>query len=166
MAYRLGAGLHLFRANSPTPPRGGLMLIGEDGFDGMGDVNLFTHEVMRECMNRGYQGVIFDPESRPTPAMARIISALSDQLGRRKMSFYLPESYSNYSASARILIPSAISGGTLQRRLEDVVERYGAKRVVLCLDRSAEDFHLPAPQGAGRPLTRDELRRQIGRAHV
>lgn len=161
MAYRLGNGFHLFRANFPAMPQGGLMMIGEDHFDGEGDPTIFCREVLRECTARKFNGVIFDPESKPTPAISRIISFLAEQTARRGLSFYLPESYSNYSKTAKIMISSALSGGTLQQRLKEAVDLYGNDRVVLCIDRTAEDFYLPAPKGAGRPLSRDELHKRI-----
>jgi len=161
MAYRLGSGSHLFRSSFPAPPRGGLMMIGEDRFDGQGDAPVFCREVLRECQLKNFSGVIFDPESSPTPTLSRIIVGLGEQLSRRGLSYYLPETYCKYSNTARIMISSAISGGTLQQRLSQAIERYGISRITLCLDRSAEDFYLPAPQGTGRPLTRDELRRRI-----
>lgn len=160
-AYRLGNGSHLFRANFPAMPQGGLMMIGEDHFDGQGDVNLFCREVIRECTARKFSGVVFDPESPPTPALARVISSLSEQTARRGWSFYLPESYSNYSSTAKIMVSSSISGGTLRQRLQEATERYGFDRTVLCIDRSAEDFYLPAPKGTGRALSRDELQKRI-----
>jgi hypothetical protein len=161
MAYRLGSGPHLFRANFPAVPRGGLMMIGEDRFDGQGDVSTFCREVIRECAAKNFTGIIFDPESKPTPPISQIINILSEQSGRRGWPFYLPEAYSNYSNTAKIMISSSISGGTLRQRLSDAIHRYGANRVALCIDRSAEDFYLPAPHGAGRPLTRDELRKRM-----
>ena len=76
MAYRVGGGPHLFRANLPIPARGGLMMIDDAGFDGRGDPGPFCQEVMRECTARGYTGVIcgFD---RPFPLLGRVIAELS-----------------------------------------------------------------------------------------
>jgi hypothetical protein len=161
MAYRLGNGSHLYRANFPAMPQGGLMMINEDQFDGQGDIGIFCREVLRECTAKKFSGVVFDVESPPTPALTRIISTLSEQTARRGWSFYLPESYTNYSKTAKIMISSALSGGTLQQRLKDAADHYGSDRIVLCIDRSAEDFYLPAPKGAGNPLSRDELKKRI-----
>lgn len=161
MAYRIGTGPHLFRASASIAPRGGLMMIGEDRFDGQGDASMFCREVLRECHAKGFTGVIFDPESQPSPTMARIIAGLSEHLPRRGLSFFLPEAYGNYSSTAKIMISSAVSGGSLKNRLSSVIEQYGVNRVALCLDRSAEDFYLPSPQGSGRALSRDELLHRI-----
>ncbi|MBP1758279.1 MAG: hypothetical protein H6Q61_528 [Firmicutes bacterium] len=161
MAYRIGNGPHLYRAQFPAMPKGGLMMIGEDNFDGQGDVTVFCREVIRECQARGFTGILFDPESAPSPALSKIISILSEQITRRGWSFYLSEAYSNYSDNARILVSSAISGGSLHQRLSAAADRYGAQRVTLCIDRSAEDFFLPASRGSGRPLSREELQQKI-----
>ena len=161
MAYRIGNGPHLYRAQFPAMPKGGLMMISEDNFDGQGDITAFCREVIRECQARGFTGILFDAESSPSPTLARIFSHLGEEAARRGWSFYLPEAYSNYSDNARILVPSAISGGSLRQRLSDAAERYGPQRITLCIDPSAEDFFLPAPKGSGRPMSREELQQKI-----
>ena len=55
------------------------------------------------------------------------------------------------------MIPSALSGGSLQRRLEEALERFGESRTALALEKVAEDFFLPSPTGSGQPLTEQEL---------
>ena len=59
----------------------------------------------------------------------------------------------------------AASGGggkkkVLRHPLE-AQERFGRDRVVLALQRVAEDFFLPSPTGSGTPLTQEELRERI-----
>ncbi len=156
-AYRLGKGSHLLRANFPAVPRGGLMMIGATEFDGLGESMQFCREVLNECGNRQFSGVVFDLEAQPSPALSRLLTMLGEQLHRRSLPLYLPEAYQNFVPGAMLMVSTAISGGSLEKRLEDAVARYGAARIALCIDRSAEDFYLPAPQGSGRPLSRDEL---------
>ena len=160
MAYRLGGGPHLFRANLPVTAVGGLMVIDDAGFDGRGDPGPFCKEVVRECSLRGFTGVVCDFE-RPLSLSGRILSDLSGLLARQGWPLYVSESYARYSDSAKVLIPTALSGGTLQGRLEEAVERYGAERVVLAVERVAEDFYLPAPTGSGTRLTREELQQRM-----
>ena len=62
---------------------------------------------------------------------------------------------------AQVCISSALSGGTLVQRLREAQERFGRDRVVLALQRVAEDFFLPSPTGSGTPLTQEELRERI-----
>ena len=132
MAYRVGGGPHLFRANLPIPARGGLMMIDDAGFDGRGDPGPFCQEVMRECTARGYTGVIcgFD---RPFPLLGRVIAELSPLLERQGWPFYISELYARYSDTAKILIPTALSGG----------------------------FFLPSPTGQGIPLSQEALQARI-----
>ncbi len=108
MAYRVGGGPHLFRANLPVPVRGGVMLIDDAGFDGRGDPAPFCQEVVRECAARGYTGVICDFD-RHLPLLGQVIAGLSPLLAKRGWPLYVPEPYGRYSATAKVLIPTALS---------------------------------------------------------
>lgn len=160
MAYRIGGGPHLFRAGLPVTACGGLMYVDDSGFDGRGDPGPFCQEVVRECAHRSYSGVVCDFE-RPLTLSGRIVGDLAALLSRQGKPLYVSESYARYADAAKVLIPSALSGGTLQGRLQEAVERYGAGRVVLAVQRTAEDFYLPAPTGAGTPLTLEELQQRM-----
>lgn len=161
LAYRIGNGPHLFRVSTSPLPRGGLMVIGDDDFNGQGDAQAFCREVVRECNTRGFGGIVLDLDLDPTPTIVRIIQLLSEQCKRQSWDLYLPEIYGSYSDSAKILLSCAISGGALDARLGAAAQRYGAARVVLCITRSAEDFYLPAPGGGGRALSRTQLKEQM-----
>ena len=156
MAYRVGGGPHLFRSNQPIPARGGLMYIDDGGFDGRGTPDAFCQEVVRECAARGFGGVIcaFD---RRLPLLSAVVEQLGPMLARQGRSFYVSEPYGRCTATGRVLIPTALSGGSLRQRLGEAAERYGAGRVALAVERTAADFFLPSPDGQGRPLTREEL---------
>lgn len=160
MAYRVGGGPHLFRANLPVPAHGGLMVIDDTGFDGRGDPEPFCQEVVRECSARGYTGVVCDFE-RPLNLLGRIVSGLAPLLDRQGWPLYVSEQYARWSDTAKALIPTALSGGSLHQRLTDALELYGPGRVALAVERSAEDFFLPSPTGQGIPLSREELARRI-----
>lgn len=85
-------------------------------------------------------------------------------LPRRGWTLYVPESYGARLQRARVMISSALSGGSLALRLEEASGCFGADRVALALQRVAEDFALPSSTGNGQPLTREELaqkRRQM-----
>ena len=58
----------------------------------------------------------------------------------------------------RILVTTAVSGGSLRALLEDAAARYGAERLLLGVERVAMDFPLPCPSGEGVALTDAELR--------
>ena len=160
MAYRVGGGPHLFRSSQPNPPRGGLMYIDDGGFDGRGTPDAFCQEVVRECAARGFGGVVcaFD---RKLPLLSAVVEQLGPMLVRQGRSFYVSEPYGRCTATGRVLIPTALSGGSLRQRLGEAVERYGAGRVALAVERTAADFFLPSPDGQGRPLTREELKARL-----
>ena len=148
VAYRVGGGPHLFRASIPVSVRGGLMVIDNTGFDGRG-------------MARGYDGILCDFEGHPLQVLAQAVRTLGELTKKRGWPLYVTEAYAPFSDSAIALIPSALSGGSLQQRLQEAVERFGAARVALAVERVAEDFFLPSPTGQGMPLTREELRQRL-----
>ena len=157
MAYRVGGGPHLFRASLPVAARGGYMVIDDAGFDGLGEPTPFCHEVMRECSARGFDGVICDFEGRPLTLLGKIVTELGELMGKRGWPLYVTEPYARFSDKTRILVSSALSGGSLQQRLAGMTEQYGAHRVALAVERIAQDFFLPSPTGQGVPLTREQL---------
>lgn len=57
----------------------------------------------------------------------------------------------------RILVGTAVSGGSLRQLLAEAAARYGTRRLVVGLERVAMDFPLPCPTGEGIPLTGTEL---------
>ena len=159
MAYQIGQGFHLLRANIPLGLRGGLMMLG----DGDPDIDLapdcpeaFSAQVVRECIGRGFDGVVL-AFSRTSPALHAAAAALSGRLRRQGGQLYLPESFAADSDWARILIPTNISGGSLSARLQEVIGHYGHERICLDIERVRIDFCLPTDQGHGKKLTAREL---------
>ncbi len=156
LAYRLGPGPHLFRADSAALPRGGLMVADDKEFDPLGSVSPLCQEILRECQARGFSGAILDFDSR-LPPLEQIARQLDEQFARQGLALYVPERLAAAAPHARVMIPSALSGGSLRQRLEEALARFGESRTVLALERRAEDFRLPSPTGSGRPLTGREL---------
>ena len=160
IAYRVGEGPHLFRANTPVAPREGLMVVDDGGWRGEGDGETLCNDVLRECAARHFSGVVCRFQGKAVPGLEDVVARLGETCGRRGLSLYVSEPYAQSGGGAKVLIPSALSGGTLRGRLEDAGNRFGFGRVALWVDRSAEDFLLPAPSGAGTPLTMAELNRR------
>ena len=161
MAYRVGGGPHLFRSKMPVSVRGGLMAVDNVGFDGRGEPTSFCQEVIRECSARNFDGVLLDLEGRPLSLLGRIVAELGELMHKRGWPLYVPEAYGSFSDKTRVLISSALSGGSLTQRLTEAAERYGTQRLALAVERVAEDFYLPSPTGQGVPLSRDELRARM-----
>lgn len=160
-AYRVGRGPHLFRSGTSVPVRGGLMAVDAQGFDGRGEHSVLCDEMVRECAARNFQGAVCDFEGPVLPLLERMVRELGERFVRRKWRLYVPESYAGCSPHTRVMVSSALSGGSLQSRLEEMVRRHGPQRVTLAVERSAEDFFLPSPSGSGKPLSREELRAQL-----
>ena len=160
-AYRVGRGPHLFRSGAPVTVRGGLMAVDDQGFDGRGEASILCDEMVRECAARNFQGVVCRFSGKKKPLLERVVGELGERFSRRNWRLYVPETYGNCSSYARVMVSSALSGGSLQNRLEEAEGRFGAQRVVLAVERVAEDFFLPSPNGSGVPLTRRELQEQL-----
>lgn len=161
IAYRIGNGGHLLRSNIPINLRGGLMVIDHHGYDGRGDTNRFCQQVLRECTVRNFDGAILDFEHPQHPALGQIVNMLASMFAKRGWPLYVTEPYASVSNQTQIMIPSALSGGSLNARLTEAINRYGTERIALGIQRVAEDFTLPAPSGCGTPLSREELSQRI-----
>ena len=160
-AYRIGRGPHLFRVGPQTPLKGGLMAVDAQGFDGRGEFRILCDEIVRECAARNYQGIVCDFEGPIMLFLERTIRELGERFSWRKWKIYVPEAYAKCSPHGRIMVSSALSGGSLHSRLEESIERYGRHRVTLAVERVAEDFFLPSPDGSGVVLSRSALQKQL-----
>lgn len=157
LAYRVGNGPHLFRTQLPTPPTGGIMVLDHREFDGRGKAEPICQEVVRECAARNFQGVFCDFEGVPLPILERVVTLLGQTLQNRGWSFYIPMSYATCSSSGKVVVPTALSGGSLRHHLREAIDIYGLERVAIGLQWSCEDFSLPAKNGSGVPLAASEL---------
>ena len=162
LAYRIGRGPHLFRSGSGVPPQGGVMVLDCSGFDGFGPPDPFCQEVVRECLARGFSGAVLDFDVR-LPPLEQMAARLDDSFARRGWTLYVPEGYGLCAPHARVVVSSALSGGSLPLRLEEIRERFGRGRMALALEKTAEDFPLPSPTGGGTPLTQAELEALLDR---
>lgn len=164
MAYRVGCGPHLYRVHLPTASSGGYMMIDDFQFDGQGDPRNCCQQILRECVSRKFKGVICDFHYSQTP-LSELVDLLAQQLYRNSIPLFLPEEYAPFSRYAYILIPTALSGGTLKDRIVEAQAQYGTSRVCLSITRSAEDFFLPSPSGRGVVLTYEQLQQKIDVLH-
>lgn len=149
--YTVGPGKRLLRSSNSRAFRGGLMVISDRNMPS-GDGSVFASEVVRECQNRGYSGVVANFMSHHS-----LLDPISSRLNSRGLKLYIPETCGEKAAEARIMCPTAISGGSLKARLQELCDKYGTQRIALDVERLAMDFLLPSPSGEGTPLSRDEL---------
>mgnify|MGYP005956313713 CR=1 FL=1 len=161
MAFQISSDGHLHQGALPPGLKGGLMLVGSQG--GGGDPRTTVQELTAACLNRNFGGIILDLEEAPSPYWTRVIRGLEEGLTRQGRTLLLPEAYGRYSNRALLYFSSALSGGSLRRRLEEAADAYGPDRLILSLHRACEDFFLPARTGAGRPLSQQDLQERIHR---
>ncbi|MCD8190650.1 MAG: hypothetical protein LUD78_10640 [Clostridiales bacterium] len=157
MAYRAGDGPRLYRAAPPEAISGGLLAAEDSRLRQVGGSAVFCQQAVRECKARGAAGFWANWSRPPEGAMTALTAELDAALSRQGLTLWVGEPYGAACPTARVLVSSALSGGTLKGRLTGAMERLGQNRVVLAVERMAEDFPLPAVSGAGQPLTRREL---------
>ena len=111
-----------------------------------------ARDILRQCLQRDYSGVVLEPVL--TAAAVTALESLCRRYGR---TLYVPERCGGQMPDARVVVSTALSGGTLRRRLEEVCRRFGPRRIALDLACVRADFSLPAPYGDGTALTARQL---------
>lgn len=155
MAYVLDAHGALARAQSPPPPRGGLLGLRDCGAPTLPQPEALARAIVSECRRNGYGGVLADFDPPRAQTRLPFLQRLSRALGARGLSLYCPLALA--VDGARLLVGTAVSGGSLEALLDAAVCRYDAPRLALDLERVRMDFPLPCPSGRGTPLTGAEL---------
>lgn len=155
-AYRVNPGARLSRACGPMPVGGGLLVVALAEGGEAGPWEPLCRQCVLECRSRGAAGVLLDWD-RFTAAAFRLARTLGRQLERAGLCLLVPEAYAGVTEGAGVLISTALSGGSLELRLREALERHGPERVVLALERMGEDYTLPAPAGRGQRLTPQAL---------
>ena len=165
MIYRIGRGYHLYRAQGADHLKTGLMVVDTDGYTGGGPTSALVSEILGECEKCSYSGVVLDTGSRSTAQVAALTSYLASAAAERGYKFYVPELLAEASAHAVVLLPTALSGGSLSDHIGDALTKYGPGRVALEVERVRMDFSLPAVTGAGKELTAEELQALVEQNH-
>lgn len=155
MAYALDSHGALARTLSPPPPRGGLMGLRDHGAPALPRQEALLRAIVSECRRNGYRGVLADFDTPRAQTRLPFLQRLSRALIAQGMTLYCPLALQ--ADGARLLVGTAVSGGSLEVLLETAVRRYGASRLALDLERVRMDFPLPCPSGRGTPLTQSEL---------
>ena len=151
-AYTVDDGGRL--AALPLPPdlRGGLLLLVGPDSPSLPQADALCRDILRECLRRRYTGVAVG--TMLPPAALSALAALCSRYGR---TLYVPERSGGAAPQACAVVSTALSGGTLRRRMEETVQRFGPRRVALDLACTRMDFALPAPYGEGASLTAQQL---------
>ena len=112
------------------------MVVDGQGYDGTGPIGPFCQEVVSECSVRGFSGAVLDFDRR-LPPLEQLAGQLDRLFAQRGLQLYVPETFGHCVAHGRVILSSALSGGSLAQRLEEAAERFGRDRIALSLERSA-----------------------------
>ena len=151
-AYRIDSGGRLAALALPPEVRGGLLLVTGTDCAAPPQPEALARDILRQCLQRDYSGVVLEPVL--TAAAVTALESLCRRYGR---TLYVPERCGGQMPDARVVVSTALSGGTLRRRLEEVCRRFGPRRIALDLACVRADFSLPAPYGDGTALTARQL---------
>ena len=162
MAYRIGPGPRLLGIRLPQGLRGGLMQVDCAGFDGAGNPVDCCRQILGECRRRSFRGIVCDFEGPPAGCLSRLAEILDRNCAAQGWTLYVPEGYADHAPRARVLVPSALTHGSLERRLRDAAGRYGQGRAALAVEWVREDLPLPA-QGRGEPVSQEALEEMLRR---
>ena len=162
LSYRLSPDMELLRLDRSHPVQGGVMVLTGRPEEPHGNPDRLCAALLRECAAHQFQGLLLDFD-HPVPVLDQLARNLARLLPRLGVTLFLPEWLAGHIRTGRVLIPSALSGGSLEDRLQEAVEKYGAERVVLAVERCSEDFTLPSPDGCGVPLSQSELNERFSR---
>lgn len=157
MIYRIGRGYHLFRAQNAPVVSGGLMVVDTDGYTGGGPMSSLVSEIMSECEKRAFTGIVLDIGSAALRPLSPLAGQLEIEAEKHNLSLFVPQPLGAFNVNACVLIPSALSGGTLHDHITDALRQYGDGRVALEIERIRMDFTLPAASGTGKAISAGEL---------
>lgn len=155
VAYAIDAGGALTRAGADPPPQGGLMGLSDRCTGALPRADALCRAIVCECARRHFRGVLADFESGSPSDRLAFLTRLAGALSARGMRLCCPAALP--ADGATLLIGTGISGGSLRILLEENINRYGAARLALDLERVQMDFPLPCPTGCGTPLRHEEL---------
>ena len=141
MIYRIGRGYHLFRSERARVSSGGLLVVDTGGYTGGGPSSALIAEIIGECHRRGFDGIILDVGNAPARPLFPLAGELGSAAKKNGLRLYVPAKMADSSAEAIVLLPTALSGGTLQEHIVTALGKYGVGRVALEIERVRMDFH-------------------------
>ena len=154
MSYRPGPEGQLLTTPLPPKLRGGLMMLSDGDGPWPKNTEMLLHAIRQECLQRHFSGVVLGVGPDTPGAFAASLEKTLSACGRQ---LYLPQELAGHTQNGIVLVCTALSGGSLRELLAEAVQRWGAGRVALDLQRLRMDFPLPCPSGEGQPLSRNRL---------
>jgi hypothetical protein len=134
------------------------MVLNDQPYDrSEGDPRRLVRECAAVCRSLGFTGLVCDFEQPVRPLLETFIRECAEEFTVRGLSLYTPERYAHCHTKTRILIPTALTSGSLPARLRQAVTLYGPGRVALEMERAGRDLLLPGANGAGTVLSGDAI---------
>jgi hypothetical protein len=124
-----------------------------------------TSLILKECMLRRYSGVYAD-FTEPCPFLRALFPFLSSELRRLRLSFFSPEWCSESVRDCDVVCSTAITGGSLQHRLKNLIQAFGSEHIVLDLEMLSHDFLLPAAGGTGQKISAKRIHELMDFHHL
>ena len=157
-AYHIGEESALLRRNLLVQTSGGLLVLSDRGAPPVEDPEGLAGALLRECGRRSYSGIVLDFEMPPRRDLSDLAAALGRSCAAGHRPLYLPEAYAKLTAHRIVIINTAVSGGSFEEHLREVISLYGgSQHIALDVQLLRMCFSLPAPTGLGEPLTPEKL---------
>ena len=121
--YIDGEGI-LKRKGLPAVARGGVMGIFDDGSTNWAkaDPVRLARDIVGECIRRSFGGVLFDFDE--STGAYELLSQLVPALAQRRLVCFAPVGLAGASDLTKVVVPSAISGGSFAEMLEHYALRF------------------------------------------
>lgn len=120
-------------------------------------------QLIAEAQRAGACAIFLDCEAH-TQAVDEFLKALDQQTEKHKLRLFVPLCQAQSVTHACLVASTAISGGCLRERFQELTQQY-PNRVAADLRAISRDFLLPSANTEGIPLSvqaRDALRGKIG----
>ncbi|HBI64523.1 MAG TPA: hypothetical protein DDX51_05340 [Clostridiales bacterium] len=159
LCTRLSAEGRFVQLSHPASARGDYLGIADGGGVPRG-CDSFAAAAVSAAQARGCAGLMADFER---PLLQELVSALDGTAHRSGLDLFIPLPLAEYAPHAHIIADTAISGGSLEARFSDLIDRFGQERIAAQLICSCADFLLPCSAPDGRPLSDEEFQSLLDR---
>ena len=121
-----------------------------------GNVSRLCTDLVAEAEELGSPGVFLDFEQN-YPLMQDFLAEADEALAQARIPLDVPERCARGLRYAIAVCEAAVSGGSFDRRVEDLLGCYGPRRVAAMLQPICAGFDLPSEGASGQELSLTEL---------
>ena len=122
------------------------MVVSDQTYDrSEGDPRRLAEECLYICRSLGLAGMVCDFEQPARRVLGAFVAGSAELFSAKGYPVYAPERYADCHGNLRVIIPTALTAGSLPNRLRQAVSKYA--HVALDLERLSRD--LPLPSGGG-----------------